>query len=78
MQEKPLKAWHPSAYPEASRLLERSLVLGPDQEPLYVQDADVMERYVEAFAKVLGRIDAVLAADYEPVRVTPPIPDEEW
>jgi len=78
VQEKPLKRWDPSTYPEASRLLERSLVLGPDQEPLYVQDADVMERYVEAFAKVLGRIDAVLAADYEPVRVTPPIPDEEW
>ncbi len=78
VQEQPLKPWDPSAYPEASRLLERSLVLGPDQEPLYVQDADVMERYVEAFAKVLDRIDVVLASDYEPVRVTPPIPAEEW
>jgi dTDP-4-amino-4,6-dideoxygalactose transaminase len=78
VQEQPLKPWDPASYPEASRLLDRSLVLGPDQEPLYVQDAAVMERYVEAFAKVLARIDVVLSSDYEPVRVTPPIPAEEW
>ncbi len=76
-QEQPLRPWDPQSYPETSRLLDRSIVLGPDQEPLYVQDAEVMELYLEAFAKVLERIDAVLCADYQPVRVTPPIPPEE-
>lgn len=78
VQEQPLRHWDPDNFPEASRLLDRSLVLGPDQEPLYVQDADVMERYVEAFAKVLSRIDVVLSSDYEPVKVTPPIDPSEW
>jgi dTDP-4-amino-4,6-dideoxygalactose transaminase len=77
LQEQPLEPWDPGRYPEASRLLDQSLVLGPDQEPLYVQDEAVMELYLQAFTKVLDRIDVVLSADYEPVRVTPPIPAGE-
>ncbi|HEV7941434.1 MAG TPA: DegT/DnrJ/EryC1/StrS family aminotransferase [Solirubrobacteraceae bacterium] len=73
----PLKPWDPGAFPQASRLLDLSLVLGPDREPLYVQDQAVMELYLQAFAKVLDRIDVVLCSDYEPVRVIPPIPAGE-
>lgn len=78
LQEKPLQHWDPESFPQASRLLERSLVLGPDQEPLYVQDESVMELYLEAFTKVLSRIDVVLSSDYEPVKVIPPIDRSEW
>lgn len=78
VQQEPLKRWDPTEYPVVSQLLDSSLVLGPNEQALYVQDPEVMERYIEAFAKVIDRIDAVLAADYEPVRVTPPIAPEEW
>ena len=36
-----------------------------------------MSLVVEAFRKVLDRIDVVLASEYEPVKVTPPIPAGE-
>ncbi|WP_063740054.1 DegT/DnrJ/EryC1/StrS family aminotransferase [Amycolatopsis jejuensis] len=77
VDEQPLKPWKPDSYPEASRVLEQSFVLGPDREPLQVQSEEVMARYVEAFEKVVARMDVVFSADYEPVRVTPPIPDDE-
>jgi perosamine synthetase len=69
-----LERWDPQEYPEATRLLEQSLVLGPELEPLYVQSTELMECYVEAFDKVISRMDVVLAADYEPLRVRPAIP----
>lgn len=68
-----LAPWRPDLYPETTRLLNESLVLGPEAQPLYVQDAELMELYVEAFRKITARIDALLAAVYEPVRVCPPI-----
>ncbi|ATY11243.1 DegT/DnrJ/EryC1/StrS family aminotransferase [Amycolatopsis sp. AA4] len=73
----PLKPWDPGQYPETTRILEQSFVLGPDQEPLQVQSEDVMARYVEAFEKIVHRMGSVLSAEYQPVRVTPPIPQEE-
>jgi len=74
LDEEDLAPWDPSAYPETSRLLDGSLVLGPEAEPLYVQPPELMRAYLDAFEKVLARLDAVLAAPYEPVRVRPPIP----
>ena len=75
--DEPLAPWDPSAYPETSRLLDSSLVLGPEATPLYVQDAALMDEYVEAVDKVLQRIDVVLTVPYEPVRVRPAIPPEQ-
>ena len=64
----PLRPWDPAEFPEASRLLEESLVLGSETAPLFVQEADIMQGYVEAVEKVLGSLDAVLAAPYEPIQ----------
>ena len=64
-----LREWDPAEFPEASRLLDESLVLGSEGMPLFVQDASLMERYVEACEKVLANLEAVLAAPYEPVRI---------
>lgn len=73
--DQPLKPWRADDYPEATRLLNQSIVLGPEARPLYVQDAEVIELYVQAMRKILARFDALLEADYEPVKVCPPIPD---
>lgn len=78
VDQQPLRPWNPDSFPQASRLLDRSFVLGPDREPLYVQEPQVIELYLQAFAKVIERIDVVLSSKYEPVKVTPPIPAEEW
>jgi perosamine synthetase len=67
LEDEPLASWNPADYPVASRLLERSIVLGSEAHPLAVQDGDLMERYVDAVTKVLGDLDAVLAGPYTPV-----------
>jgi perosamine synthetase len=63
----PLADWDPSEYPTAVRVLESSLILCSEQSPLFVQEASLMERYVDAFEKVLANLDEVLAAPFEPV-----------
>ncbi len=65
--DEPLTTWDPSAFPASVRVLESSLVLGSEGRPLFVQEQSLMERYVEAFAKVLDRLDEVLAGSFEPV-----------
>jgi perosamine synthetase len=77
LDDVPLTPWEPERYPETTRLLNESLVLGADAEPLYVQDAALMGQYIEAVGKVVDRLDAVLEARYEPVRVRPPIPADQ-
>lgn len=64
-----LREWDPAEFPETSRLLDESLILGSEGMPLFVQEAGLMERYVEAFEKVLANLDSVLDAPYEPVRL---------
>lgn len=54
-------AYHPEDYPHAIRLLETSLVVNTEPYPIYLQDLELMERYVEAFRKVFGHLDEVLA-----------------
>lgn len=61
--------WDPAEYPASSQLLDASIVVGSETHPLAVQDAELMERYVEAFAKVFGNLDAVLAVPHTPVGV---------
>lgn len=63
------RKWDPAEYPEASRLLEESLILGSEGMPLFVQQVELMERYVEAVEKVLANLERLLEAPYEPVRV---------
>ncbi len=65
----PLRPWDPAEFPESSRVLDESIVLGSETMPLFVQEADLMQRYVEAVEKVLGNLDAVLTAPFEPTRV---------
>jgi hypothetical protein len=65
--EEPLSEWDPSEYPVASRVLDSSIVLGSERNPLFVQEADLMDRYVEALGKVLQNLDEVLARPFEPV-----------
>ena len=43
-------------------------MLGSETAPLFVQEVDVMHLYVEAVEKVLGNLNAVFAAPYEPIR----------
>ena len=74
MEDESLEPWNADSYPETTRLLEQSLVLGPEMEPLYVQSTEMMQRYVEVFERVVSRLDVVFSSDYEPVRVRPPIP----
>jgi perosamine synthetase len=63
-----LRPWDPAEYPVASRLVDRSLALGTESRPLYVQQPSLMERYAEAVKKVVGNLDAVLDAPFEPIR----------
>jgi len=65
----PLRQWDPAEFPEASRLLDESLILGSEGMPLFVQEPSLMERYVEAFDKVLANLDSVLDAPYEPLQL---------
>ncbi|MDQ3890599.1 MAG: DegT/DnrJ/EryC1/StrS family aminotransferase [Actinomycetota bacterium] len=63
----PLRRWDPSEFPQASRLLDESLVLGSEAHPLFAQPPELMERYVDAFRKVIENLEAVLAAPFVPV-----------
>jgi len=47
-------------YPETTRLLDESLVIGGESTPLYSQDLKVIEYYVEAIQKVSDNIDEIL------------------
>ena len=48
-------------YPETIRLLESSLVLFSHTCPIAPQPVSVVEAYAEAFARVWGRLDEVVA-----------------
>ena len=65
--DEPLRQWDPAEYPEASRILDETLILGSETSPLFIQEVELMERYVDAFRKVIDNLDAVLAAPFEPV-----------
>ncbi|MGH2741994.1 MAG: DegT/DnrJ/EryC1/StrS family aminotransferase [Thermoleophilaceae bacterium] len=62
--DEPLRPWDPQEYSVASDLCDRSLALGTEARPLYLQDRDLMLRYLEAAQKVVDNIDEVLVADY--------------
>jgi perosamine synthetase len=64
-----LRPWDPQEFPESSRLLDDSLILGSETMPLFIQERALMERYVEAFTKVLANLDALLDLPFDPVRL---------
>jgi dTDP-4-amino-4,6-dideoxygalactose transaminase len=64
--EHPLRPWDPAEYPHTSRLLDCSLVLGSQPQPLFVQHGELMKQYVEAVAKVAEHLRRTDAAAVEP------------
>jgi perosamine synthetase len=67
--EEPLRDWDPGEFPEATRILDETLILGSEVHPLFIQEPEVMELYVEAFGKVTSNLDTVLSAPFEPVKL---------
>lgn len=55
--------YDPHAYPEATRLLDDSILLGSERYPLAGQDASVMPYVVAAFRKVYHALDTLVAAE---------------
>jgi len=64
-----LRPWDPQEFPESSRLLDESLILGSETMPLFIQEQPLMERYVAAFTKVLTNLDALVDLPFEPVEL---------
>jgi perosamine synthetase len=62
----------PAEYPETTRLLESSIVIGSAEHPIFGQPAAVAERYADGLRKLVENIDFVLSADYEPLQPWPP------
>jgi perosamine synthetase len=48
-------------YPETTKLLEDSMVVGSHSYPLFPQPSELMTKYVEAFQRVFAHLDQVLA-----------------
>ncbi len=67
LDREPLLEWDPAEYPVASRVLDSSFILGSEHHPIIIQTASMMEAYMDAFAKVLSNLDAVLAQPFEPL-----------
>jgi perosamine synthetase len=53
--------YHPEEYPEAIRLLETSLVVNTEPYPIYIQDMELMEYYVQAFHKIFDHLEELLS-----------------
>jgi perosamine synthetase len=65
------------AYPETTRLLESSIVIGTAEHPLFNQPPALMSRYADAFEKVMDDLETVFRADYRPVECVPRVPEED-
>jgi perosamine synthetase len=68
--------WDRAEHPESDRLLESSIVLGTATETLHNQPSELIERYLDAFEKVLSDRKTLFTARYRPVQPWPPIPPE--
>jgi dTDP-4-amino-4,6-dideoxygalactose transaminase len=66
--------WDPDAYPVTSRLLDSSIVIGTAEHPLFNQPSELIDRYAEAFEKVMSNLETVFTANYRPVQTWPPAP----
>jgi perosamine synthetase len=72
--DEPLEPWDREAFRETGRLLESSIVLGTAAAPFFHQPAELMERYLDAFEKVLSDRDTLFTALYRQVQPWPPLP----
>ena len=52
--------YDPAGYPETSRLLDASVLIGSEPQPLCAQDLPLMDRYLEAVARVLAAADRLM------------------
>ena len=57
--------YRPDAFPVTNHMLENSLVICSETYPIFAQPLQIMERYVEAFHKVIDNLDQVLAVETE-------------
>lgn len=64
----PVRDWDPQEFPVASRLCDVTVNLGTEAKPLYVQEPELMDRYIDAVRKVLADLDTVMSAPFEPRR----------
>ena len=67
LDREPLIEWDPAEYPVSSRVLDSSFILGSEPHPIIIQTSALMEAYVDAFAKVLSNLEAVLEQPFEPL-----------
>jgi perosamine synthetase len=72
-----LDPWHPEDHPHAVRLMESSIVLGTAKHPLACQPPELMDRYADAFEKVVTDPAALATLPYRPVEPWPPVPTEQ-
>jgi dTDP-4-amino-4,6-dideoxygalactose transaminase len=68
VDQEPLREWDPGEFPVASRLVDCSLSLVSERHPLFVQDEELVDLYVEAVHKVFANLDAVLSMPFTPIK----------
>jgi dTDP-4-amino-4,6-dideoxygalactose transaminase len=73
-----LDPWSPADHPVTAQLLRSSIVIGTGEHLLAGQPPELMDRYAEAFEKVLGDLETVFTAPYRPVQPWPPVPVEQY
>ncbi len=65
-EAEPARPWDSDAFPVASRICATGLSLGTMWRPLYVQEPELMDRYVLAVEKVFANLDRVLSVPFRP------------
>ena len=73
-----LDPWCPAEHPVTAHLLRSSIVIGTGEHLLAGQTPGLMDRYAEAFEKVMGDLETVFTAPHRPVQPWPPIPLEQY
>ena len=73
-----LDPWRPGDHPVTAHLLRSSIVIGTGDHPLAGQSPGPMDRYAEAFEKVMGDLETVFTAAHRPVQPWPPVPPEQY
>jgi hypothetical protein len=57
--------YDPEVFPEATRLLDGSVLVGSEPRPLCAQDESLMDRYLIAIDRVLGAADQLMDVPLE-------------
>ena len=56
--------YDPAEYPRAQHMLDTSLVINDESYPIYNQNLELMEYYVQAIRKVVNSIDTIFEMDH--------------